>query len=280
MSFDMVQIDRAAHWNTIYSTKSETGVSWYQSEPRRSLELIRAVAPPAGARVIDVGGGASVLVDRLRELPFEKVAVLDISEVALSQAKSRLRERAARVEWIVADVTEIQDVGPFDVWHDRAVFHFLTDAADRRKYVDLARRTVPEGGHLIIASFADDGPKRCSDLDVCRYNAESMGAELGEDFALVREAKETHTTPWGSSQAFFYGVFRRHGFGRRSGQESQLPVIYRGIAASAPRRSRRLGRVKGIRRESPERRHFPRKVLWARLHSESRSGASRVITGR
>ena len=125
------------------------------------------------------------------------------------QARSRLGERAGRVEWIVADVTEIQDVGTFDVWHDRAVFHFLTDAADRRKYVDLARRTLPEGGHLIIASFADDGPKRCSDLDVCRYNAESMAAELGEGFSLIKEARETHATPWDTSQAFFYGVFRR-----------------------------------------------------------------------
>ena len=106
-------------------------------------------------------------------------------------------------------MTEVEDLGTFDIWHDRAVFHFLTDAADRKRYVELARRTVPEGGHLIIASFADDGPKRCSDLDVCRYNAESMAAELGEGFSLVREARETHTTPWGSSQAFFYGVFRR-----------------------------------------------------------------------
>ena len=126
----------------------------------------------------------------------------------MAKARSRLGERAARVEWIVADVTEVESLGTFDVWHDRAVFHFLTEAADRRKYVELARRTVPEGGHLIIASFADDGPKRCSDLDVCRYNAETMGAELGEGFSLVREARETHTTPWGSSQAFFYGVFQ------------------------------------------------------------------------
>jgi SAM-dependent methyltransferase len=205
----MVAIDRKAHWESVYSTKGETGVSWYQSEPRLSLELIRAVAPSARGRIIDVGGGASVLVDRLLDLPFEKIAVLDISEAALSKAKSRLGERARRVEWIAADITEAEPLGTFDIWHDRAVFHFLTDAADRRKYVELARQTVPEGGHLIIASFADDGPKRCSDLDVCRYNAETMGAELGEGFSLIREAREMHTTPWGSSQAFFYGVFRR-----------------------------------------------------------------------
>jgi SAM-dependent methyltransferase len=205
----MVGIDRKTHWESIYSTKGETGVSWYQAEPRRSLDLIRSVAPDQGGRIIDVGGGASVLVDRLLDLPFERIAVLDISETALSQAKSRLGGRAGRVEWIAADITEVEDLGTFDVWHDRAVFHFLTEAADRRKYVELARRTVPEGGHLVIASFADDGPKRCSDLEVCRYNAESMAAELGEGFSLVREARETHTTPWGSSQAFFYGVFRR-----------------------------------------------------------------------
>ena len=206
----MVAIDRKAHWESIYSTRGETGVSWYQSEPRLSLELIRSIAPPARGRIIDVGGGASVLVDRLLDLPFEKIAVLDISEAALSKAKSRLGERARRVEWIAADITEAETlVGTFNIWHDRAVFHFLTNAADRRKYVELAQRTVPEGGHLIVASFADDGPKRCSDLDVCRYNAESMAAELSDGFSLVREARETHTTPWGSSQAFFYGVFRR-----------------------------------------------------------------------
>ena len=205
----VVNVDLKAHWEEVYSAKRATGVSWYQSEPRLSLELIRAVAPAAGGGIIDVGGGASVLVDRLLDLRFERIAVLDLAETALRQARSRLGVQAGRVEWIAADVTDIRGVGTFDVWHDRGVFHFLTDAADRRKYVDLARRTVPEGGHLIIASFADDGPKQCSDLDVCRYNAESMSAELGTAFALIEEAGETHATPWDSPQEFFYGVFRR-----------------------------------------------------------------------
>ena len=205
----MVTLDRKAHWERVYSTKGEAEVSWYQDEPRLSLELIRAVVPATGGRIIDVGGGTSVLVDRLLELPFEAIAVLDISETALGKARLRLGERARRVRWLSADVTDVDDLGTFDIWHDRAVFHFLTDVSDRKRYVELARRTVPEGGHLIVASFADDGPKRCSNLDVCRYNAESMAAELGEVFSLVREARETHTTPWGSSQAFFYGVFRR-----------------------------------------------------------------------
>jgi SAM-dependent methyltransferase len=205
----MIATDRKDHWEHVYSTKAETGVSWYQDEPRLSLELIGAVAPAEGGRIIDVGGGASLLVDRLLGLPFERIAVLDISETALSKARSRLGERASRVNWIVDDITEAESLGTVDVWHDRAVFHFLTDAADRRKYVELARRTVPVGGHLIVATLADDGPRRCSGLDVCRYNSRTMGTELGEGFSLVRDAGEAHTTPWGSSQAFFYGVFRR-----------------------------------------------------------------------
>jgi ubiquinone/menaquinone biosynthesis C-methylase UbiE len=205
----MVDVDLETHWDNIYSTKGERGVSWYQAEPQRSLAWIRSIAPERGGRIIDVGGGASVLVDRLLDLSFEKVAVLDISETALSQSRARLGDRSARVEWIVADVTETRDIGRFDIWHDRAVFHFLTDAHDRTRYVELARRTLPEGGHLIIATFAEDGPKRCSDLDVCRYDAETMAVELGRGFSLVDEARETHETPWGSPQAFWYGIFRR-----------------------------------------------------------------------
>ena|SRR5689334_18556605 len=205
----MIATDRKDHWEAVYSTKAETGVSWYQDEPRLSLELVGAVAPAEGGRIIDVGGGASVLVDRLLDLPFGEIAVLDISEVALGKARARLGERAGRVRWVVADVTEGPELNTFDVWHDRAVFHFLTDPADRRSYVELAHQTVPQSGHLLIATFADDGPKQCSNLDVCRYNARSLASELGEGFSLVREARETHATPWGSRQAFFYGVFKR-----------------------------------------------------------------------
>lgn len=204
-------LDRKAHWERVYGSKGEAEVSWYQQDPRLSLELIESVAPDRRGRIVDVGGGASVLVDRLLDLPFERIAVLDISEAALDRARSRLGERAGRVEWIVADVTESPELGAFDVWHDRAVFHFLTAAEDRRKYVELARRTVPEGGHLIVATFAGGGPKRCSDLEVCRYDARSLAAELGEGFALVRDATEVHTTPRGAAQEFTYGVFRRTG---------------------------------------------------------------------
>ncbi len=173
--------ERKAHWEGIYASRAATDVSWYQAEPALSLQLIGAVAPARAGRIIDVGGGASVLVDRLLDGPFERIAVLDLSETALGEARSRLGGRAERVQWIAADLTEVRDLGRFDVWHDRAVFHFLTDAEDRAEYVGLARRTVPEGGHLIIATFADDGPRQCSNLDVRRYNADSL-ARAGPGF--------------------------------------------------------------------------------------------------
>lgn len=205
----MLGTDRKKHWEAVYEEKDETGVSWYQADPRLSLQLVLSVASDHGGRIIDIGSGASVLVERLLDLPFEAIACLDISATALDKVRIRLGERARRVHWVVADVTETPQIGTFDIWHDRAVFHFLSDAADRRSYVELARNTVPRGGHLIIATFADDGPKRCSDLDVCRYDARSLSAELAAGFSLMREARESHTTPSGSSQAFIYGVFKR-----------------------------------------------------------------------
>ncbi len=201
-------MDRKAHWEQIYATKDERDVSWFQAEPALSLELIRAVSSARG-RVIDVGSGASVLVDRLLDLGFEHVAVLDISRAALEKARARLGERADAVRWIEADVTAVENVGEFDVWRDRAVFHFLTEPGDRRRYIELARRSIPPGGHLIIATFAPEGPSKCSGLEVCRYDARSLAVELGDAFSLAREAEETHVTPWGSTQAFFHGVFRR-----------------------------------------------------------------------
>jgi SAM-dependent methyltransferase len=200
---------RKDHWEGVYRATAETCLSWYQDEPRLSLELIDAVSPAETGRIIDVGGGASILVDMLLERRFEKIAVLDISDLALTKARARLGSLAGRVEWIVGDITLVDDVGTFDVWHDRAVFHFLTDASDRRKYADLARRTIPEGGHVIIATFAKDGPNACSGLDVNRYDADSLSEQLDRGFSLVRAAREVHTTPWKTSQPFFYGVFRR-----------------------------------------------------------------------
>ena len=205
----MIETDRKTHWETVYSTKAETGVSWYQDEPRLSLELIGAVAPAEGGRIIDVGGGASVLVDRLLDLPFERIAVLDISETALGKARARLGERAERVRWVVADVTE----GP-GAWDLRCLARPgrvpLPDRPGRPKELrrarpeDGARRGAPRHRHLRRRRpEAVQQPRRLP------LQRRSLASELGEGFSLVREARETHTTPWGSSQAFFYGVFKR-----------------------------------------------------------------------
>ena len=202
-------MDRQAHWDSVYSNKSETEVSWYQAEPTLSLQLIRQYCPVGGS-VIDVGGGASVLIDRLVTADFNRLAVLDISPAALALSKARLGAEANRVQWLVGDVTQLTSVGKFGVWHDRAVFHFLTNPEDRWRYAQLASRTLPAGGHLILATFALDGPTRCSGLDVCRHDAPSAIRELGDSFSIVRDFRETHTTPWGNVQNFFYGVFKRN----------------------------------------------------------------------
>ena len=195
------------HWESIYASKSDAELSWTQPDPALSLSLIGEVCP-AGGSVIDIGGGSSGLAARLLDRGYS-VAVLDISETALAHARQRLGPRAERVGWIAADVTARPTLGTFDVWHDRAVFHFLTDAADRASYVDLLRQTVPAGGHVLIATFALDGPEKCSGLPVCRYNGRSLAAALGRGFEFVKAVPEIHHTPWGASQSFQHSVFKR-----------------------------------------------------------------------
>jgi len=199
-------MDRTTHWDAVYDSKSDAELSWFQQEPALSLQLIREACPPP-ARVVDVGGGTSVLVDRLLDAGY-RAAVLDVSDAALRRVKSRVGDRAAGVQWVVGDVTELADIGRFDLWHDRAVFHFLTDAADRRRYVDLAFRTVSPGGHVVIGAFAPDAPPRCSGLEVRRYDAEALATEFGDRFRFVRDLTETHVTPWGTRQPFTYVVLR------------------------------------------------------------------------
>ena len=201
-------MDTKDHWERQYTTKNANEVSWFQAEPRLSMELIQWSCPERG-RVVDVGGGASLLVDRLLDEDFSKIAVLDISPQALEEAKTRLGKKSERVQWIEADITAVATVGEFDVWHDRAVFHFLTSPDDRRKYVDLATRTVLAGGHLVVGTFAQDGPTRCSGLDVCRYDPESLAAEFGSAFRMVRHEREIHSTPSGKSQPFTFVVLGR-----------------------------------------------------------------------
>jgi SAM-dependent methyltransferase len=202
-------ITTAQHWNAVYAAKSDREVSWYQADPRLSLRLITEVCPDRSAHIIDAGGGTSRLVDQLLQAGFEHLAVLDISATALAQTQARLGDRAESVEWIVADVAAVDDLGQFDVWHDRATFHFLTDPGARQRYVELLTRTVPTGGHAIIATFAPDGPPTCSGLNVRRYDARTLADELGPAFTRELEVEDLHETPWGSTQAFMFARLRR-----------------------------------------------------------------------
>jgi SAM-dependent methyltransferase len=202
-------MDKTAHWENVYQTKSSTEVSWYEPDPKQSLDLILEAAGEKLARIIDVGGGQSFLVDRLLDSGFKQVAVLDISNAAIEATKARLGERASRVEWMVADITQAESLGEFDIWHDRAVFHFLTDQVDRKRYIELLKRSLPIGGHFIVGTFAKGGPEKCSGLQIRQYDAATMQAELGASFEPVECSEYLHTTPTGKSQLFFFGVYQR-----------------------------------------------------------------------
>ena len=198
----------AAHWQNQYATRAPDTVGWYEADPSISRRLV-AEALERGARsVIDVGGGASSLVDHLVDEGI-RVAVLDIAEAGLAVARERLGERGRRVTWIVADVTTAADIGRFDVWHDRAVFHFLTEPADRAAYVAMATRTIEAGGTALVATFAPDGPERCSGLPVCRYDAAALARELGPAFRLEASEPYVHVTPSGVPQSFVYARFTK-----------------------------------------------------------------------
>jgi SAM-dependent methyltransferase len=208
----MEDAGRQAHWENVYTTKSENEVSWFQQSPAPSLELIVQVGAVSNSAIIDIGGGASRLVDNLIEQEFQDVTVLDLSGAALAAAKSRLESRlgtrAERVNWIVADATTFEPAKPYDIWHDRAAFHFLTDEKDRTAYIARLKRGLKIGGHAIIATFALDGPEKCSGLPVARYDSASLGQALGTAFELVHTQRHEHATPWGSRQIFQFSVFR------------------------------------------------------------------------
>lgn len=201
------------HWEDVYTNKATDELTWYQPRPDISLELIEeasGVAMDGPVRVIDVGGGASTLVDYLLEEGGYEPAVLDIAPAALERARERLGERADRVDWVVADVTEPLDaLGAYDIWHDRAVFHFLTGPEQRAAYLSNLRDHLEPGGFAVMATFALDGPETCSGLPVQRYSAETLADEFGEAFELVESRREQHPTPWGGEQSFVYGLFRR-----------------------------------------------------------------------
>jgi len=201
-------VEITEHWENVYQTKSSAEVSWYEPEPKQSLDLILSVAGDARGRVIDIGGGQSFLVDRLLDAGFGRVTVLDISQTAIEATKARMGQRASEVEWIAADITRRDSLGTFDIWHDRAVFHFLTDPGDREHYVALLKRSLPTGGHFIVETFAKGGPEKCSGLPVCQYDDASMLEAIGPSFAPVNCGRYLHTTPTGKPQQFFYGIFK------------------------------------------------------------------------
>lgn len=194
-----------AHWENVYRTRAVDEVSWYRPHLEISLRLIEDAAPGRDSALIDVGGGESTLVDDLVRGGYSDVTVLDISEAAMAVAKDRLGPSAARLHWIAGDITSVGlEAARYDLWHDRAVFHFLTRAEDRAAYVHQVARAVRPGGHVIVATFGPEGPETCSGLDVIRYDAEHLHGEFGPKFRLLESVTELHETPWGAPQQFMY----------------------------------------------------------------------------
>ena len=210
----MSDVGRKSHWENVYTTKGEREVSWFQESPAPSLELIALAGLSEGSSIIDIGGGASRLVDALVELNVGQVTVLDLSVAALDAARERLKQRlggkAAGVQWVAADITTWEPTQTYDLWHDRAAFHFLTDPADQSAYVERLKKAVKRGGYVIIGTFALDGPEKCSGLPIVRHDAASLSAILGSDFTLIDARRHDHATPWGAVQRFQFSTFRRN----------------------------------------------------------------------
>ncbi len=202
--------DSREHWQTVYLEKAEGQTSWYRPHLDASLRRIDGLHVPRDAPVIDVGGGRSTLVDDLLDRGYRDITVLDLSEAALEQSRARLGTQAASVHWTVGDITEIDlPVAHYGLWHDRAVFHFLTQSESRQRYIERAARAVREGGAMVLATFAADGPERCSGLPVARYDAEALAAGFAPHFEMLDAGRDVHRTPSGNEQAFTYVVLRR-----------------------------------------------------------------------
>jgi SAM-dependent methyltransferase len=205
----MNDASRQAHWQNVYRSKAENEVSWFQAIPAPSLELIDFCRTAGDAAIVDIGGGASRLVDELLARGFSNLTVLDLSEAALAAVKARLGDKAAAVQWIVADITEWAPTRLFDIWHDRAAFHFLTDPGDRAAYIACLDKAIKPGGSVIIGTFAPDGPEKCSGLPVHRYDDAGLAEVLGSGFELLQTRRHEHATPWGAIQRFQFSLFRK-----------------------------------------------------------------------
>ena len=198
-------MDVKTHWEKIYTTRTPESVSWYRAHLETSLALVERAAESRSASIIDTGGGESTLVDDLLLRGYKNLTVLDVSQTAIEVTKKRLGPAAEQVRWLVGDIVEV-DLEPqaYDLWHDRAVFHFLTTPERRLAYVRQVRRAVKPGGHVIVSTFGPEGPTKCSGLEVMRYDAESLHGEFGGQFRLVESTKELHETPFGTTQQFLY----------------------------------------------------------------------------
>ncbi len=202
-------MNRKDHWEKVYNSKELDEVGWFQEKPVTSLKLIEKIAPPSDANIIDVGGGAYFLVDYLLDMSYTDITVLDISKTSLEKAKQRLLEKGNFVKWIEQDIVNFQPNKSFYIWHDRAVFHFLTNKEDIQKYVELVSNSIVKNGHFIIGTFSTDGPKKCSGLKIVQYSKESMLKTFGEYFILAESIRVDHMTPSGSKQNFIFCHFIR-----------------------------------------------------------------------
>jgi SAM-dependent methyltransferase len=202
-------MNKKAHWENVYQHKSPDEVSWYQPTPTLSIELMTSCSSSKEVEFIDVGGGASTFVDTLLEKGYTHLTVLDLSATALEKSKQRLADKADLVEWYVDDITEFKAPKRYDVWHDRAVFHFFTEKHEREKYKAVLNESVKSGGHVIVAAFAIGGATKCSGLDVEQYDTRKLENELGENFTLIEQRNENHITPSGNIQLFGYHLFRK-----------------------------------------------------------------------
>jgi SAM-dependent methyltransferase len=205
----MPELSSKDHWTGVYTQKAETAVSWFQTSPRQSLDWILPGTDPAATAIIDIGGGASRLADELLDRGFADVTVLDIADSALAQSRKRLGEHADRVRWIVADITAWSPTRQYDIWHDRAVFHFLVEPSGRAAYLAALNQATKSGSRVMIATFNLDGPERCSGLPVQRYSPQTLAETLGSDYAEIKSTNEVHNTPNGVTQHFQYSLYER-----------------------------------------------------------------------
>jgi SAM-dependent methyltransferase len=201
-------MSRRQHWEGIYRKKDSAQLSWFEPQPAVSLRFIEAASLAVGARILDVGGGTSTLVDALLERGYQP-GVLDVSAAAVSISQARLGPRAAQVEWFIVDVTQFRSPHAWDLWHDRAVFHFLTEKAEQLAYKEVLLQALGENGQVVLGIFGPEGPLKCSGLDVCRYDADSLQDWLGGDFKLLQQELVQHTTPQGVAQQFLFCRFQR-----------------------------------------------------------------------